>query len=497
MATSHNDEEGASSVDNVTQTWISTEIRPRSSSGGGVRGGFLRLMGDQGRARYGNNGYFDITSSGLQLTDLTALPLASLQASPSVRYKHYELQALERSDKQTLCRARDDFTPKAHNEFCRKNGFMMPFNAFQMIAYIVAIIDTLFIFVFGYPALDDGAAWALGLLGSISTIIMTVTCIMATKCDPADTLMFAKIRDNDTILEEMKKQLPQGTVAHCDLCGTVSSNSKHCRACNKCVSSFDHHCKWLNNCIGKRNYLPFFILLVSVAAYSIFNVIVCIIAMCDHQMALIRWKERLALENSTAFFWVLLVVLLLINLAIGIFDVQLLGLHIYLCYHHITTFEYIHQYRLKGKAPENNKSMFDWLIINKKKLKRHKLNKKSQGSGSFELSSLENYSRSLPSCSSPRKYLLEETEQIHIRISEPPYANLNHPSTIHDDGPIDSNDWAFSDSDDITDDLRLKGEQQQPTEVPVVERMVSNKLFKLPSLWVGIANNDMNERGND
>jgi len=453
-----------SSGENVTQTWISTDIRPR---GAGMREGLLRLIGDQGRARTGT-GYYDITHSGLQLTDLTTLPLETLQASPSVRYKHYEMQDIERSDKQTFCLAHDDFTPKAHTEFCRKNGFMRPYNAFQMIAYVVAILDTMLMFIFGFTALETAAAWVLGILGAISTCLMITSCILVTKSDPADTLMFAKIHDDDEVFEEIRTKFPQGAVAHCELCGTVSSKSKHCRACNKCVSTFDHHCKWLNNCIGDRNYRPFFILLISVACYSFFNVIVCTIAMIEYESALSRWGERLRIwMDSNALFFTLMVILLLINLVIVIFDVQLLGLHIYLRYHHLTTFEYIHQYRLKGKAPKNAKSMFDWLVINKKKMDKHNKNKNTSGRSS-DLSSLENTnstcssSRSLVSCSSPRKYPLDHNDQIHRRTIMPPTYNLNHPLTLHDDGPIEPTDWTFSDSDE-RDDIRITGE---PSDCP-------------------------------
>ena len=51
----------------------------------------------------------------------------------------------------------------------------------------------------------------------------------------------------------------------CHLCdiNITTVRTKHCSVCNKCVHVFDHHCKWLNQCIGRRNYLPFFICVVS------------------------------------------------------------------------------------------------------------------------------------------------------------------------------------------------------------------------------------------
>ena len=54
-------------------------------------------------------------------------------------------------------------------------------------------------------------------------------------------------------------------ISRCHLCNIniSTTRTKHCSVCNKCVHVFDHHCKWLNQCIGRRNYIPFFICVLS------------------------------------------------------------------------------------------------------------------------------------------------------------------------------------------------------------------------------------------
>lgn len=67
---------------------------------------------------------------------------------------------------------------------------------------------------------------------------------------------------------------------YCVYCGiNVLNNSKHCKRCDRCVDDFDHHCKWINNCIGKKNYKPFIVMIVSCFLFLSFFIISCSIAL--------------------------------------------------------------------------------------------------------------------------------------------------------------------------------------------------------------------------
>ncbi|CBZ24564.1 putative zinc finger domain protein [Leishmania mexicana MHOM/GT/2001/U1103] len=111
-------------------------------------------------------------------------------------------------------------------------------------------------------------------------------------------------------------------------------DSKHCKACNKCVEGFDHHCKWLNMCVGRANYIPFFCF-VSGSVFTSFTTLGSVICL------LARWWHVLA-EHHSAYFRAGPVVLCFV-LLVGIVPiVHLFGFHVYL--HFIlrtTTYQHI------------------------------------------------------------------------------------------------------------------------------------------------------------
>ena len=61
---------------------------------------------------------------------------------------------------------------------------------------------------------------------------------------------------------------------HCEV--IMTSNSRHCYTCNKCVERFDHHCQWVNNCIGIDNHAYFYMFIILENLYVVLLFIMCL-----------------------------------------------------------------------------------------------------------------------------------------------------------------------------------------------------------------------------
>ena len=96
--------------------------------------------------------------------------------------------------------------------------------------------------------------------------------------------------------------------------------ARHCRMCQKCISTYDHHCPWLGNCIGERNRKHFYLYLwlqqIQIAIVSF-----------------LIW--RILPQLPTFWWWFMVISAVLFNL----FVFYLIVFHTYLACTNTTTWE--------------------------------------------------------------------------------------------------------------------------------------------------------------
>jgi hypothetical protein len=151
--------------------------------------------------------------------------------------------------------------------------------------------------------------------------------------DPSDPISIGQAENPDPSI-----------TATCSICRSmVDPNSKHCGQCNRCVAYFDHHCKWLNTCIGKCNYHYFILLIVSlffhIGAFSVYCVYMTLIGIQDLDFVLMGFAIGLLLES----------------VAVLVFDANLIGLHIFLKFKGMSTYDYVLSKKLRNKRVKAEK----------------------------------------------------------------------------------------------------------------------------------------------
>ncbi|KAM7526877.1 hypothetical protein LguiA_016779 [Lonicera macranthoides] len=203
------------------------------------------------------------------------------------------------------------------------------FSVFLLIGFVYYV--TIFIFLDNWLGFQSSAGLLNVLifssLGSLSFFSFLV-CVLT---DPGGLppAYVPDMEENDVSDQEPKKS---GLHArHCDKCSAYKApRAHHCRVCRRCVLRMDHHCLWINNCVGHRNYKAFVILVFYATMASIYSSVITV--SCILQVDT-DFSRRVPFKIFCIIYGVLIFGL---SLTLG----TLLGWHIYLMTHNMTTIEY-------------------------------------------------------------------------------------------------------------------------------------------------------------
>ncbi|XP_043702767.1 probable protein S-acyltransferase 15 isoform X2 [Telopea speciosissima] len=131
---------------------------------------------------------------------------------------------------------------------------------------------------------------------------------------------------------------------YCDKCSTYKPpRAHHCRVCERCVLRMDHHCLWVNNCVGFSNYKPFVVLITYTTVGCIYSLVMIMSGALQKD-----WEFgplKMVYITCGSIIGVLCLIL-----------VTLLGWHLYLLSHNMTTIEYHEGIRAKWLARKSGKS---------------------------------------------------------------------------------------------------------------------------------------------
>jgi len=115
---------------------------------------------------------------------------------------------------------------------------------------------------------------------------------------------------------------------YCITCKQVQPyRCKHCKVCDKCVTTFDHHCLWMGTCIGEKNKKIFYVYILSQFIHCVWTTVNICRACNSYQNNIADWF----LYN----IWLILVGL--ISAYFTLFLTILFGFHTFLCLQNLTT----------------------------------------------------------------------------------------------------------------------------------------------------------------
>ncbi|CAG9314752.1 unnamed protein product [Blepharisma stoltei] len=230
----------------------------------------------------------------------------------------------------------------------RTHGFSLPLHPAQIFSWLITLFNIIVVSLVYFPSMKIYSKITFAILFYVSELFCIDFAFWAMVCDPTDPMVY---EHREKLMNGIKDE-PKENHAFCTICCcTVDMKSKHCGQCNRCVDNFDHHCIWLNNCVGKRNYVYFIklILAFEINMIVIFSYGFSIIVKYYRNYDDYRHDIDSVSYGSESSFIILTYVVTIEGILIAAIDSCLIGLHIWLKFNHMTTFEYILKKRNEKK----------------------------------------------------------------------------------------------------------------------------------------------------
>ncbi|ONI23810.1 hypothetical protein PRUPE_2G209800 [Prunus persica] len=219
------------------------------------------------------------------------------------------------------------------------------FMVFLLIGVVCYV--TLFIFIEDWVGLKSSA----GSLNALIFISLASLCLFSFFCcvliDPGyvPASYVPDIEDSEASDQELKKNGISSR--RCDKCSTYKPpRAHHCRVCRRCVLRMDHHCLWINNCVGYWNYKAFFMLVLYATLGCLYSTVMIIYC------ASYKDLEYSGSGGLKVFYVMSGLMMASLSIMLG----TLLGWHVYLIIHNMTTIEYYEGIRASWLARKSGQS---------------------------------------------------------------------------------------------------------------------------------------------
>ncbi|XVF75572.1 hypothetical protein PTKIN_Ptkin13bG0197700 [Pterospermum kingtungense] len=208
--------------------------------------------------------------------------------------------------------------------------FSIPVVAVFLLMGFVYYI-TVFIFIEDWVGLQSSSGTLNAMIFTFLASMCLFSFSVGVLSDPGQTpsSYIPDVEDSSSVSDqEPKKNSVQSKL--CDKCAAYKPpRAHHCRVCRRCILRMDHHCLWINNCVGYWNYKAFFTLVLYATMASIYSTVIVISCSCQKDW---RYSGSTPLK---IFYIACGAMMLALCATLG----TLLGWHIYLITHNMTTIE--------------------------------------------------------------------------------------------------------------------------------------------------------------